>query len=62
MKNLDPQFLYMILVLPGLFGLAILGEGIKKIVHEKTNGVVYTLFGFLFIGLVIFAYLYLQTV
>lgn len=61
MNTLDPQFLYMILVLPSLFGLALLGEGIKKIVHEKTNGVVYLLFGFLFIGLVVFAYLFFSS-
>jgi len=28
MSTTDPQFLYMILVLPSLFGLTLLGEGI----------------------------------
>jgi len=28
----------MILVLPSLFGLALIGEGIKKIAHEEWAG------------------------
>ncbi len=31
----DPQFLYMILVLPSLFGLTLMGEGIYKCIHEE---------------------------
>jgi hypothetical protein len=48
----------MILVVPCLFGLTLVGEGINKLVHEETNGVVSVVFGFLFIGLVIFAYFF----
>jgi hypothetical protein len=51
----------MILVLPGLFGLALLGEGINKMVHEEKGGVAFLLFGFLFIGMVVFAYLFLSS-
>lgn len=54
----DPQVLYMILIVPSLFGLTLVGEGINKICHEENNGVVSILFGFLFIGLVIFAYFF----
>lgn len=55
----DPQFLYMILVLPSLFGLTLLGEGINKLVHEEWgSGIISTIFGIMFIGAVIFAYLF----
>lgn len=58
MRALDPQLLYLILVLPSLFGLALLGEGINKIVHEEHGGIISVLFGFMFIGMVVFAYLF----
>lgn len=58
MNTTDPQFLYMILVLPSLFGLTLLGEGINKIAHEENSGVISILFGFVFIGAVIFAYFF----
>jgi hypothetical protein len=57
----DPQFLYMILILPSLFGLTLLGEGINKIVHEEWNGVLSVIFGLMFIGVVIFAYLFFSS-
>jgi hypothetical protein len=58
---MDPQFLYMILVLPSLFGLTLLGEGINKVVHEEWNGVLSIVFGFVFIGAVIFAYIFFSS-
>jgi hypothetical protein len=61
MSSLDPQFLYMILVLPSLFGLTLLGEGINKVVHEEYNGILSIVFGFMFIGVVIFAYLFFSS-
>ncbi|MEK7168505.1 MAG: hypothetical protein AAB778_00660 [Patescibacteria group bacterium] len=54
----DPQFLYMILVLPSLFGLTLMGEGIYKCVHEEWTGLISVFFGILFIGMVVFAYLF----
>lgn len=36
----DPQFLYMILVLPSLFGLTLMGEGIYKCAHEEWSGLI----------------------
>lgn len=57
----DPQFLYMILILPSLFGLTLLGEGLNKIIHEEDNGVISVIFGFMFIGAVIFAYLFFSS-
>jgi hypothetical protein len=54
----DPQILYMILIVPCLFGLTLVGEGIAKLIRDEVNGVVSIIFGFLFIGLVIFAYIF----
>lgn len=54
----DPQFLYMMLVLPSLFGLTLVGEGISKILHEEHGGWISMVFGVLFIAVVIFAYLF----
>jgi hypothetical protein len=57
----DPQILYMITIVPGLFGLTLIGEGINKLCREEKNGVVSIVFGFLFIGLVIFAYIFFSS-
>ena len=54
----DPQFLYMILVLPTLFGLTLMGEGLNKVLKSDKAGWLSMLFGFLFIGVVIFAYFF----
>jgi len=57
----DPQFLYMILILPSLFGLTLLGEGINKVIHEEYGGIISIIFGFMFIGVVIFAYFFFSS-
>lgn len=57
----DPQFLYMILVLPSLFGLTLIGEGINKMIHEEWSGIISIIFGFMFVGAVIFAYLFFSS-
>lgn len=61
MTATDPQFLYMVLVLPALFGLTLIGEGISKLVHEDTGGWISLIFGFLFVFVVIFAYFFFST-
>lgn len=61
MSSTDPQFLYMILVLPSLFGLTLLGEGLNKIAHEEWGGVLSVVFGLMFIGVVIFAYFFFSS-
>lgn len=58
MNLTEPQFLYMILVLPTLFGLTLIGEGLNKVLKEETAGWLSIIFGVLFIGVVIFAYLF----
>jgi len=57
----DPQFLYMILVLPSLFGLTLVGDGLNKVMHEESNGFINIFFGLIFIVIVIFAYFFFST-
>lgn len=58
----DPQFLYMILVLPSLFGLTLLGEGLNKVAHEEYgSGTLSVVFGLVFIGMVVFAYFFFSS-
>ncbi len=61
MSSSDPQFLYMILVLPSLFGLTLVGDGLNKIMHEESGGIISIAFGLIFIGVVIFAYLFFSS-
>lgn len=58
MNPTDPQFLYMILILPSLFGLTLIGEGISKIYQEEIQGWISIIFGIVFIVLVVLAYFY----
>lgn len=58
MKPTDPQFLYMILVLPSLFGLTLVGEGLNKVLKNERAGWLSIVFGIIFVGVVIFAYLF----
>jgi hypothetical protein len=56
MSPTDPQFLYMILVLPTLFGLTLVGEGLNKVLKNETAGWLSLVFGTLFIFVVVFPY------
>jgi hypothetical protein len=58
MLTQDPQFLYLVLILPTLFGLTLLGDGINKVVHEEAGGVISLIFGVVFIGVVIVYYFF----
>ncbi|MBU1931379.1 hypothetical protein KJ965_01585 [Patescibacteria group bacterium] len=59
MNPSEPQFLYMVLILPSLFGLTLIGEGLNKILKSEMAGIVSIIFGIIFIAVVIFAYLFL---
>lgn len=61
MTTSDPQFLYMILVLPSLFGLTLIGDGLNKMMHEEWGGIVSIIFGFAFVGMVVFAYFFFSS-
>jgi len=54
----DPRFLYMTLVLPGLFGLILIGEGVGRMLNQDWYGVVSFVFGILFILVVLGVYLF----
>ena len=55
----DPQFFYMVLILPSLFGLTLMGEGLNKILKEEKQGWVSIITGILFILTVFFAFFFL---
>ena len=55
----DPQFLYMVLVLPSLFGLTLVGEGLNKILKEERQGWISIITGILFILTVVLAFFFL---
>jgi hypothetical protein len=61
MSTTNPEFLYMILVLPSLFGLTLVGDGLNKMVHEESGGFISIVFGVLFIAVVIFVYFFFST-
>jgi len=58
MNTSEPQFLYMILILPTLFGLTLVGEGLNKILKDEKAGWTSIIFGILFIIVVVFAYMF----
>lgn len=49
----------MVLVLPGMFGVTMVGEGMAKVVHYQPIGWVHIFFGMLFMITVVMAYFYL---
>lgn len=61
MSPSDPQFLYMILILPSLFGLTLIGEGISKLIHDDNGGWLSVVFGVMFIIVVFFAYFFFSS-
>lgn len=50
----------MVLILPTLFGLTLIGEGLNKILKSEAAGWVSILAGIMFVIVVIFAYLILS--
>ena len=60
MEASDPQFLYMMLILPGFFGLTLIGEGLNKVFNSEMMGWLNILFGFLFIGVIVFTYSFIS--
>lgn len=61
MKPTEPQFIYMILVLPTLFGLTLVGEGLNKVLKDEKAGWISIVFGILFILVVIFFFIFFIT-
>ena len=61
METTDPQFLYLALILPSLFGLTLIGEGLNKVLKDETQGLISLATGLLFVCLVVFIYFFLST-
>lgn len=61
MTTTDPQFLYMILILPSVFGLTLIGDGFNKVIKQESGGTLGIVFGLVFIGIVVFAYLFFSS-
>lgn len=57
----DPTFLMMIFILPSLFGLSLVGEGVNKIMNYDPRGWVGITAGGCFLIIIILAYFMLRT-
>lgn len=57
----SPQFVYVLMVLPGLFSLTLLGEGVSKIVKQEEGSMVCFVIGFFFLFLVGGVYFFFST-
>lgn len=53
----DPQFLSLVFILPGFFGLSLLGEGVSKIMNYDRRGWIGIAIGVCFLVLILLAYL-----
>ena len=56
MQYTDSSFLMMLFVLPSLFGLALIGEGVQKIMNYEPRGWIGVSVGAVFILIIILAY------
>lgn len=61
MKPTEPQFIYMVLILPTLFGLTLVGEGLNKILKDEKAGWISLISGILFILVVISFFVFFLT-
>lgn len=61
MKYADSSFLMMLFILPSLFGLALIGEGIQKIMNYDNRGWIGVGVGAIFVVVIIVAYLLIST-
>lgn len=57
----DTNFLIMIFVLPSLFGLTLIGEGVNKIMNYDNRGWINVTIGAIFVVILIVAYLMVTT-
>ena len=57
----DTNFLIMIFVLPSLFGLTLIGEGVNKIMNYDNRGWINISIGAVFVIILIVAYLMVTT-
>lgn len=53
-----PGISYLLMVIPTLFALVVVGQGVYKITKEEHDGGVVLAFGVIFLGMVIGAYFF----
>lgn len=58
----SPQFLYMVLILPSLFGLTLVGEGMTRVMRSQWSGWFSVMAGVGFILIVVVAYVMLSDI
>lgn len=56
MSVTSPHFIYMVLILPSLFGLTLIGEGVTKMMKSQWTGLISVIAGSGFIGVIVLAY------
>lgn len=61
MTYADPSFLLMLFILPSLFGLTLIGEGVGKIMNYDNHGWINVSLGAIFVVVIIIAYFMLST-
>lgn len=60
MNATDPQVMYMVLILPSLFGLTLIGEGAYKLTQNRSLGWFNLLMGIGFLITVVVGFLVLS--
>jgi uncharacterized membrane protein YphA (DoxX/SURF4 family) len=54
----SPQLIYLILVIPSVFGLTLIVHGLTKIIKNDDGGYINFIFGLVFLGVVAFTYFF----
>lgn len=57
----DPRFIYMLLVLPGVFGLIMFGGGVSQTLHEEHGGFIHLAWGIFLLAGTAFLYFFLPS-
>ena len=57
----DSSYLMMLLVLPSLFGLTLIGEGVNKVMNYEPRGWINVGLGAIFVVIIIVAYFIMST-
>ena len=53
-----PGIIYLLMVIPTLFALVVVGQGVYKISKEESDGGVVLVFGIIFLVIVVVAYFF----
>lgn len=61
MQTSDPSFLMMLFILPALFGLTLIGEGVGKIMNYDNHGWITISVGSVFEVMILIAYFMMST-